>query len=122
MRVEKPVLEVLFGNPTRTQARIAPTGEHLSWLAPLDKGVLNVWVQPADSSAAPRQITDDRVRGIRFHGWSQDGKRVFYLQDQGGNENWHLYAVDIDGGETRVLTLKGGLAALDSARRGPLTG
>jgi dipeptidyl aminopeptidase/acylaminoacyl peptidase len=101
-------LEVLFGNPTRTQARIAPTGEYLSWLAPSDDGVLNVWVQPADGPAvdrpAPRQITDDTVRGIRFHGWSEDGKRVFYLQDEGGDENWHLYAVDADGGETRDLT------------------
>ena len=97
-------LEVLFGNPTRTQGRIAPTGDYLSWLAPSHEGVLNVWVQPADSSGEPRQITDDTVRGIRFHGWSQDGKRVFYLQDQGGDENWHLYAVDLAGGETRDLT------------------
>jgi dipeptidyl aminopeptidase/acylaminoacyl peptidase len=97
-------LEVLFGNPTRTQARIAPTGEHLSWLAPSKDGVLNVWVQPADRSAEPRQITNDMVRGIRFHGWSQDGRRVFYLQDQGGDENWHLYAVGLDGGEARDLT------------------
>jgi dipeptidyl aminopeptidase/acylaminoacyl peptidase len=97
-------LEVLFGNPTRTQARIAPTGEHLSWLAPSADGVLNVWVQPADESGEPRQITDDTVRGIRFHGWSQDGKRVFYMQDKGGDENWHLYAVDLDSGKTRDLT------------------
>ncbi len=101
-------LEVLFGNPTRTQARIAPTGEHLSWLAPSDQGVLNVWVQPADGPmdawAEPRQITDDTERGIRFHGWAQDGKRVLYIQDQGGDENWHLYAVDLAGGETRDLT------------------
>jgi dipeptidyl aminopeptidase/acylaminoacyl peptidase len=108
---DRPVLiplEVLFGNPSRTQARIAPTGQYLSWLAPSADGVLNVWVQAADGAAEdrnqPRQITDDKVRGIRFHGWSQDGKRVFYLQDQGGDENWHLYAVDVAGGETRDLT------------------
>jgi len=101
-------LEVLFGNPTRTQARISPTGETLSWLAPSKDGVLNVWIQPIDGPEEdrpePRQITDDTVRGIRFHGWSQDGKRVFYLQDQGGDENWHLYAVGLDGGEARDLT------------------
>ena len=97
-------LEVLFGNPTRTQARIAPDGVHLSWLAPSADGVLNVWVQPIDRSRPPRQITDDQVRGIRFHGWSQDGTRVFYLQDQGGDENWHLYGVGLDGGAARDLT------------------
>jgi len=97
-------LEVLFGNPTRTQARIAPDGAHLSWLAPSADGVLNVWVQPIDRSRPPRQITDDQVRGIRFHGWSQDSKRVFYLQDQGGDENWHLYGVGLDGEAARDLT------------------
>jgi dipeptidyl aminopeptidase/acylaminoacyl peptidase len=96
--------EVLFGNPTRTQAQIAPDGSHLSWLAPSDAGVLNVWVQPADRATPPRQVTEDRVRGIRRYGWTQDGTRILYLQDQGGDENWHLYAVDLDTGKARDLT------------------
>ena len=58
-------LEVLFGNPSRAQARIAPDGAHLSWLAPSEDGVLNVWVQPSDRSKAPQQITSDKARGIR---------------------------------------------------------
>ena len=96
--------EVLFGNPSKTQARIAPDGKHLSWLAPSPEGVLNVWVQPTDRSQPPRQITEDRGRGIRFHSWSQDAKYVLYLQDRGGDENWHLYAVDLNGAKPRDLT------------------
>jgi hypothetical protein len=61
-------LEVLFGNPTRTQARLSPDGADLSWLAPSEDGVLNLWVQPVDRSAPPRQVTVDKVRGIRNHG------------------------------------------------------
>ena len=97
-------LEVLFGNPSRAQARIAPDAAHLSWLAPSADGVLNVWVQPSDRSAAPRQITNDKARGTRIHGWSQDGKYVLYLQDKNGDENWRLYAVDLEKGVTRDLT------------------
>jgi dipeptidyl aminopeptidase/acylaminoacyl peptidase len=96
--------EVLFGNPTRTQAQLSPDGAQLSWLAPSADGVLNVWVQPADRSREPRQITDDRKRGIRRYGWSEDGSQVLYLQDVGGDENWHLYATPLDGGKTRDLT------------------
>jgi dipeptidyl aminopeptidase/acylaminoacyl peptidase len=96
--------EVLFGNPTRTQARIAPNGSHLSWLAPSSEGVLNVWVQTTDRTQPPRQVTGDLGRGIRFHTWSQDGKYVLYLQDRGGDENWHLYAVQLEGGKARDLT------------------
>jgi len=97
-------LEVLFCNPSRAQARIAPDGAYLSWLAPSDDGVLNVWVQPSDRSKAPHQITNDKASGIRIHGWSQDGEYVLYLQDKDGDENWRLYAVDLEKGETRDLT------------------
>jgi len=103
--------EVLFGNPTRTQARISPDGAHLSWLAPSQKGVLNVWVQPADLGAAPRQVTADTERGIRRHHWSEDGRRILYLQDEGGDENWHLYAVDLEGSAVRNLTPFDGVRA-----------
>ena len=96
--------EVLFGNPTQTAARISPDGGHLSWLAPSTDGVLNVWVQPSDRSSPARQVTDDRLRGIRRYGWTEDGQRILYLQDTGGDENWHLYAVDLAGGHTRDLT------------------
>lgn len=96
--------EVLFGNPTRTQARLSPDGSHLSWLAPSDDGVLNVWVQPTDRSKPPRQITKDQKRGIRRYGWSEDGSQVLYLQDVGGDENWHLYAAPFEDGDIRDLT------------------
>ncbi|MEM1230592.1 MAG: S9 family peptidase [Pseudomonadota bacterium] len=95
---------LIFGNPERTQARISPDGRYLSWLAP-DEGVLNVFVAPATDPAAARPVTDDRVRGIRAHFWSTDGRYVLYLQDQGGNENNHVYAVRADGSEAvRDLT------------------
>ncbi len=96
--------EVLFGNPTRAQARLSPDGSHLSWLAPSADGVLNVWVQPADRSEGARQITNDQKRGIRSYGWTEDGSRILYVQDEGGDENWHLFAVALDGSQARDLT------------------
>jgi len=96
--------EVLFGNPTRAQARLSPNGSHLSWLAPSADGVLNVWVQPADRSEEARQITDDQKRGIRSYGWTEDGSHILYVQDEGGDENWHLYAVALDGSKAQDLT------------------
>ncbi|MEA1051008.1 S9 family peptidase [Lamprobacter modestohalophilus] len=96
--------EVLFGNPTRAQARLSPDGRHLSWLAPSADDVLNVWVQPADRSQEARQITNDQKRGIRSYGWTEDGTRILYVQDEGGDENWHLYAAPLDGSEARDLT------------------
>ena len=96
--------EVLFGNPDKAQPRISPDGTRLAYVAPRD-GVLNVWV---GELGAPEQsfraVTHDADRGIRSYFWSHDGGRILYLQDRGGDENWRLYDVDLDGGDTRDLT------------------
>jgi dipeptidyl aminopeptidase/acylaminoacyl peptidase len=100
----------LFGNPTRAQARVSPDGQWLSWLAPKD-GVLNIWIAPVGDLAAARVITDDRKRGIRFHGWAWNSAHVFYLQDEGGTEEWRVYAVPIPGGKALDLTPLAGVTA-----------
>jgi dipeptidyl aminopeptidase/acylaminoacyl peptidase len=85
-------LRHLFDNPERAGARLSPDGRTISYLAPRD-GVLNVWVEDRDGGAA-RPVTDDRDRGIRSYFWSRDGRYLQYLQDRGGNEDTHVYAVD----------------------------
>jgi dipeptidyl aminopeptidase/acylaminoacyl peptidase len=93
----------LFGNPTRAQGQISPDGRWLSWLAPKD-GVLNIWVAPTGNIGAGRVITDDRKRCIRFHAWANSSAHVLYIQDEGGTEDWHVYAVAIEGGPAQDLT------------------
>ena len=100
----------LFGNPTRAQGQISPDGRWLSWLAPKD-GVLNIWLAPAGDIGAARAITNDKKRGIRFHGWAYDGTHVLYMQDEGGTEDLHIYAVAIEGGQARDLTPLPGVQA-----------
>lgn len=84
---------VLFGNPEREAPELSPDGKLLLFIAPVS-GVLNVWVGPADRIEAAKPITQDTNRGVRTAHWSEGGDRVLYLQDRGGDENWHLYAAD----------------------------
>ncbi len=103
-RAETPLIprEVLFGNPERTEPRISPDGKRLAWLQP-DRGVLQVWVQTLgqDDAAA---VSADRERPIRHFLWGEDGRTVLYLQDVKGNENWHLFGVDLQTRQVRDLT------------------
>jgi len=96
--------QVLFGNPERVSPRISPDGKRLAWIAP-DEGVLNVWVNevgaPLDGASA---ITADRDRGIRSFFWAHDNRHLMYIQDVGGDENWRLFDVDLQTGDTRDLT------------------
>ena len=94
---------VLFGNPERTLVRVSPDGTTLAWLAPLD-GVLNVFVQPIDQSAIPKPVTNDTGRGTRSYQWAKTSAHLLFIQDKDGDENWHVYSVDLDTKETINLT------------------
>lgn len=95
--------EVLFGNPQRAAARISPDGKHLSYLAPVD-GVLNVWVGSAEDPESAKPVTKDTKRGIRSYFWAYTNQDIVYLQDSDGDENWHVYRVNLESGETKDLT------------------
>ena len=94
--------EDLFGNPEKAAPQISPDGARLAYLAP-DEGVLNVWVRSRDK-ADDRVVTRDRKRGIRNYLWAYDGSHLLYLQDRDGDENWHVWAVNLDSGDIRDLT------------------
>jgi dipeptidyl aminopeptidase/acylaminoacyl peptidase len=93
----------LFGNPVRAQARLSPDGRYMSFLAPKN-GVLNVWLAPFGKLDAAKAITDDKKRGIRQHYWADDGRHILFLQDEGGDENWRVYSVDVESHKQVDLT------------------
>ena len=86
--------DVLFGNPERASFRASPDGNYVSWLAPLD-GVLNVFVAPINDIDNAIAVTKDDYRGIRQYFWSENGTHIIYLQDKGGDENFHVYSVNL---------------------------
>jgi len=105
-RCELPTLiprEILFGNPARTSPEISPDGKYLAWLEPDGHGVLQVWVGELGKSDA-RIVTADRHRGIRSYGWAWNSSTIIYAQDSDGDENWHLFAVDLSTPNVRDLT------------------
>jgi dipeptidyl aminopeptidase/acylaminoacyl peptidase len=95
--------DVLFGNPDRAAPQISPDGKHLAYLRPDDKNVLQVWVRTVGKED-DQAITADPKRGIRQYYWAFDNKHLLYLQDAGGDENFHLYGVDLETKKTRDLT------------------
>jgi dipeptidyl aminopeptidase/acylaminoacyl peptidase len=94
---------ILFGNPDKAAARIAPDGSRLAYLAPVN-GVLNVWVGPVLAPDQAKPVTHDTRRGIRSYFWAYTNQHIIYLQDVGGDEDWHVYSVDLASGKTLDLT------------------
>ena len=94
--------ETFFGNPNRVSPKISPGGKKIAFLAPLD-GVLNIWTAPIDNPVAAKAITKDTHRGIRTFLWAYTGNHILYSQDQDGDENYSIYAIDLDSGDIRNL-------------------
>lgn len=94
---------VVFGNPGRNAGTISPDGKWIGYVAP-DEGVLNIWVAPVDEPDQAKAITHDRKRGIRAFQFAYDNRHVLFSQDEGGNENFHVYAADIRSGTQKDLT------------------
>ncbi len=95
-------LRDFFRNPEGASYQVSPGGDYLSWLAPWENR-LNVFVQPVDGSAEPRRLTDATKRDLAGYFWAARDQ-IVYLQDDGGDENFHLYAVNVVGTGRRDLT------------------
>ncbi|HEX7150435.1 MAG TPA: S9 family peptidase [Thermoanaerobaculia bacterium] len=95
--------DVLFGNPERTNPQMSPDGTRLAWLAPDKKNVLQVWVKTIGQND-DKVVTADKKRGIRQYTWGPDGKTILYLQDNDGDENFHIHGVDLATNNVRDYT------------------
>jgi len=95
--------ETLFGNPERTRPQLSPDGKYLAYIAPDEKNVLQVWLRTVGQED-DRKLTDDQKRGIRMYFWTYNADQLIYLQDSDGDENFHLYLVNIQSNIVRDLT------------------
>ena len=86
--------ELFFGNPEIAGAQISPDGQYIAFLKPW-KDTRNIWVkktgEPFDKA---HLVTSDTKRPIPAYLWSRDSKYILFVQDQGGDENYNVYAVN----------------------------
>ncbi len=103
---------VLFGNPERVGPQLSPDGKNIAWLAPKD-GVMNVWVAPVGKLDQAKPITSDTARPIRSFFWAYTNKHILYAQDTAGDENFHVFRVDLaDNKTTDITPFKGARASV----------
>ena len=101
----KPIpLKDFFKNPEMSSFQLSPDGKHISYMKPWEKGnrMMNVYVRPIDSENEVR-ITGASKRSLYGYFWLNEN-RIAYVQDEGGDENIHIYAVNIDGSNNIDLT------------------
>ncbi len=94
---------LLLGNPERLIPQLSPDGKRLAFIAPDERGVLQVWVRTL-GQAVDTRLTQDKQRGIRQFSWAEDSQTVLFAQDVEGDENFHVFGIDLPSGNVRDFT------------------
>lgn len=95
--------EKLFGNPVKVGPQLSPNGKYLAFRAPRD-GVMNVWIAPITDPENATAVTNDRTTGISQYFWAHTNEHILFLQDNNGDEDFHLYSTTLDGKTVKDLT------------------
>jgi len=82
---------------------VSPDGKMIAYTAPSDKGVSNIWVEDL-ATRQKRMVTRTTQRGINGYQWAYDNTHLLYQSDENGNEDYHLYSVDLKSSAIRDLT------------------
>ena len=100
-----------FANPERAYFRLSDDGKTLGFMQPVAEAQgqqrrLNVFVQPLEGSTPvgeARQLTHETARDINIYYW-KGSDRILYTKDFGGDENFHVVAVDVKTAKITDLT------------------
>lgn len=101
-------IEDFYNPPAKIGAALSPDGTKIGFLAPW-KNRLNVWVQDvaADLSTDTdaRCVTADDTRSVMDFMWTDHPRWLLYMQDAGGDENHHVFRVDLDDPDAPAVDL-----------------
>ena len=93
---QPPIIDrqLFFGEVQIASAQISPDGQWISFLKPY-KGVRNIWVKKAgEPFDKARPLSAETTRPVGGYFWSRNSKYVLYSQDNAGDENFNVYAID----------------------------
>lgn len=95
-------VEDYFARPKARSFNFSPNGTYLSYREKDDNKKNHVYVRNIETGEVTR-IIEEKEELIRGFGWANDN-RIIYIMDKGGNEDYHLFAVDLDGKNKKELT------------------
>lgn len=95
-------VEDYFKRPNSSSFQLSPNGKYLSYREKDTFNKRHVYVKEITTGLVT-QIVKEETELVRGYGWLND-QRLAYMMDQGGNENYHIYAVNVDGTNNIDLT------------------
>lgn len=103
-------VEDYFARPKASSFQLSPNGKYMSYYEKDNASKNHVYVKEVATGKVVRAI-EEKDELIKGYGWINDN-RLYYVMDKGGDENYHIYATDIDGKNSRDLTPYDGVRAM----------
>jgi len=91
-----------FQKPKQSTFRFSPNGQYFSYREKDENGKQHVYVKNTETEEVKR-IIEEKEELVRGYGWANN-ERLIYIMDSGGDENYHLFAVNLDGTNQKDLT------------------
>lgn len=98
-----------FAKPKASGFKLSPNGQFLSYREKDDKSKRHIYVKNIKTGEIKRAI-EEKDELVRDYGWINN-ERLYYSMDKGGDENYHIYAVNLDGSNLKDMTPFDGVAA-----------
>ena len=102
-------VEDYFAKPKASTFRFSPDGKYMSYREKDDNGKRHIFVKEIATGTVKKAI-EEKEELIRGYGWINN-QRLVYVMDQGGDENYHVYAINLDGTDQKDLTPFDGVQA-----------
>lgn len=91
-----------FSRPKASGFKLSPNGKYLSYREKDDLTKRHIYIKNIEDGTVTR-VVEEGEELIRGYGWANN-ERIFFSKDQGGDENYHIFAVDITGENLQDLT------------------
>ena len=95
-------VEDYFARPKASGFDISPNGKYMSYREKDENNKRHIYVKEIVTGESVR-IVEEGEELIRGYGWIND-ERLVYVMDKGGNENYHIFATNLDGSNKLDLT------------------
>lgn len=102
-------VEDYFKKPAQFSFQFSPNGQYFSYKERDADGKSHLYVKNTTTNEVKRVI-EEKDQLIRGYFW-KGNNRLLFMMDKGGDENYHVYAVNLDGSNLKDLTPFDGVRA-----------
>ena len=95
-------VEDYFTTPEAFSFKLSPNGKYIAYMKRRKSGERDLYLKETATQKETllKKQEEDLIRGFS---WANND-RILYLQDKGGDENYHVYGVDVTGENSKELT------------------